>query len=265
MTWVVAKSFVTGYVAVLSDVQVTWNNGGIRKDCLKKVYPVAPNMVAGFSGSIDIGFCLLNDLANFIQSKSKSNEHLMPRSVGHGWHRRAKKIFELQPKNLRKLGVQILLAGTSPKERTGDLNVDRTDIVVISNKNSFKPSFIPQMKTASIGSGSSFDSYINFMNDADGVDNMSAFLNAETKFGGAGENFAFMASIHMQSNQMKGVSKMVHCTLVSTNDIRQFPLDFNTYKGEEKIEHRMPKVCENYVEFLAYEKKLRLGTGNGFG
>jgi hypothetical protein len=34
MTWIVAKQFL-GYVAFFSDVQVSWNKGKLRKDCLK--------------------------------------------------------------------------------------------------------------------------------------------------------------------------------------------------------------------------------------
>ncbi|MCK5611523.1 hypothetical protein KAR91_57160 [Candidatus Pacearchaeota archaeon] len=187
MTWIVAKSFMSGYVAVLSDVQVTWNGGKVRKDCLKKVYPVAPNMVAGFSGSVDIGFLLLSDLSNFIHSKTKHDQLAMPRHIAHEWYRRAKRIFAEQSKPQQKLGCSIILAGTSPNERLGDAPFERTDIIVFRNKKGFLPVVNPQMKTASIGSGSLFKAYIDFMDGADDLKNMCSLMGAESKRGGAGE------------------------------------------------------------------------------
>jgi len=263
MTWIVAKSFMSGYVAVLSDVQVTWGNGKIRKDCLKKVYPVAPNMVACFSGSVDIGFLLLSDLSNFIQSKTKPNELAMPRHVAHEWYRRANKIFANQPKQQQKLGCSIILAGTSPNERLGDAPFERTDIIVFRNKKQFLPVFVPQMKTASIGSGSLFKAYIDFMNGVDEIKNMCSLMGAENKPGGAGEQLAFLASIILQSNPKAGVSANVHCALVGTNYIEQFPLEFNSYVDDIKIEHKMPKVCETYNEFKNFENELNKTIGAG--
>jgi hypothetical protein len=263
MTWIVAKSFLSGYVALLSDVQVTWKNGRLRKDCLKKVYPVAPNMVAGFSGSVDIGFLLLNDLANYIAHITDKDKFSMPRDVAHQWHRRARKIYSELPKHQQKLGCSIILAGSSPNERLGDSPFNRTDIIVFRNKNGFEPRIHPQMKTASIGSGSLFKAYVDFMDGADDLKNMVGFMNADSKLGGAGENFALLASIILQSNPKAGVSPHIHCTLVGTNAIYQRPLDFNSYVDDVKIEHKMPKVCETYNEFKDFQGKLLSGSGAG--
>lgn len=263
MTWIVAKSFMSGYVAVLSDVQVTWSGGKVRKDCLKKVYPIAPNMVAGFSGSVDIGFLLLSDLSNFILSNTKHNELAMPRQVAHEWYRRAKRVFSVQPRAQQKVGCSIILAGTSPNERLGDAPFERTDIIVFRNKKGFLPIITPQLKTTSIGSGSLFKAYVDFMDGVDEPKNMCGLMGAESKPGGAGEQFAFLASIILQSHPKAGVSSNVHCAIVGTNYIKQFPLEFSTYVDDVKIEHKMPNVCESYNEFKIFESELNKNIGAG--
>lgn len=85
MTWIVAKSFTTGYVGIFSDVQVSWKGRKERRDCLRKVYPVADNIVASFSGSVDVGFLLLSDLGNFIEAKKNSGDSVIPRVVAIKW------------------------------------------------------------------------------------------------------------------------------------------------------------------------------------
>ena len=59
MTWVIGASpYAGGYGVMLSDIQVTLANG-TTLDILQKAYPVGNYIVAGFAGSVRIGFELL--------------------------------------------------------------------------------------------------------------------------------------------------------------------------------------------------------------
>lgn len=65
MTWVIGVASLFGHGVVISDIRVTFNNGA-SVDMLQKAYPVGNFMVAGFAGSVLIGFNLLNSLAKVL-------------------------------------------------------------------------------------------------------------------------------------------------------------------------------------------------------
>jgi hypothetical protein len=62
MTWVVGATSFFGYGALYSDIRVTFSDG-TNEDILQKAYPITNFIAAGFAGSVRIGFCLLQSLA----------------------------------------------------------------------------------------------------------------------------------------------------------------------------------------------------------
>src|ERR1700677_3626888 len=108
MTWVIGSPTSFGYVIGLSDVQVTWGQNGQSRDCLQKVYQVAPFLAAGFSGSVRLGFRLLDDLASFLSPWPKPGESWIPRWVAIKWYRRARRIFRNAPQEEQILGSSIM-------------------------------------------------------------------------------------------------------------------------------------------------------------
>ncbi|HFD33443.1 MAG TPA: hypothetical protein ENJ28_12145 [Gammaproteobacteria bacterium] len=264
MTWIVAKKIFPEYVAVLSDVQVTWRDGKVQKDCLKKVYPISDNVIAGFSGSVDTGFLLLTDLNAYMVGVKKNREPLIPRKIALQWYRRARKIFKNLPNTQRKMGCSILLAGISPTELSGNTDIPRTDIIVFKHNNNFKPRFISSFDTVSIGSGNNVKAYKEFLDGTNDLENYANILRAESTFGGAGEQLAFLLSIMLQKNKVAGVSQHIHCSLVSRFGWKQFPLNFNTYdKNDIKTRIIMPKVAESYTDYKIFEKTVNSIKGAG--
>ncbi len=65
MTWVIGGITPFGYGVGLSDIRVSWDDKKYR-DCLQKVYPVGKFIIAGFAGSVELGFRLIQDLSNFL-------------------------------------------------------------------------------------------------------------------------------------------------------------------------------------------------------
>lgn len=265
LTWIVAKQIVTGYVSVFSDIQVSWNNGEVRKDCLKKVYPMSRNIVAGFSGSVDMGFLLLSDLNNFIYHHDVAGEPLLPRKISEKWYRRARKIFSGELNKSPGMGCSILMAGVSPlEEAPGNTDLPRSDIVIFNSGNNFLPQYVPFIKTASIGSGNNVEAFVDFLDGSNDMANYASLLGSDRRPGGAGEQLAFYASIMLQNNETPGISKHVHCTLVSRTGFQQFPLDYKTFDEDDNaIEIRMPVVAENYDEYLNIQNKVYSELGMG--
>ena len=262
MTWVVAKQIYSGYIVLFSDIQVTWKRGGrtLRKDCLKKVYPISGNIAAGFSGSVEIGFHVLSDLCFYVRSLQKKGEKVIPRKVAHNWHRRARRVFDGFSQEHQRNGCSIIMGGISP----GNSVVPRTDIVVFNSKNRFTPKYVEYLQAASIGSGNSVESYVEFLEATNDVSNMDSLFSGEPVPGIGGSHMALIASIIMQEKQAAGVSKHVHCTLVGNGGLKQFPVNyFSLDRNDNKKEIVMPKVAETYYEFRNMEKRAYGGVGQG--
>ena len=67
MTWVIgATPPFGGYGLMISDIQVSLATGE-RFDILRKVHPVGPCLVLGFSGSVKIGFAMVENLRARLQ------------------------------------------------------------------------------------------------------------------------------------------------------------------------------------------------------
>jgi len=67
MTWVIGGFTIFGYGVMISDICVTWKDGGYKKDCLQKIYPLGNYIFRGFAGSVELGFMMLQDLRNFLK------------------------------------------------------------------------------------------------------------------------------------------------------------------------------------------------------
>src|SRR3712207_479938 len=119
MTWVIGVSSVFGRGILLSDVRVSLGDGR-RADLLKKVYPIAPCIAAGFAGSVRIGFELLDDLRRQLQLPPDLAGHAWrPEAIANKWPPFAAKMFARAPGSEQKLGCQILMIGVSPNEDLG--------------------------------------------------------------------------------------------------------------------------------------------------
>jgi ATP-dependent protease HslVU (ClpYQ) peptidase subunit len=61
MTWIVGGAG-QWHPCIAGDVRVTWKypRKEVSADCLQKIYPVAPNILAGFAGSVCLGFDVLH-------------------------------------------------------------------------------------------------------------------------------------------------------------------------------------------------------------
>lgn len=260
MTWIVGRTFVSGYAAIFSDIQVTW--GSQSADCLRKVYAIAPNMACGFSGSVETGFKLLSDMRKFAVTHGADEKIISPRRFLHEWHRSGRREFQKSPVPDQKLGCSLLLAGLSPRESVGN-NVfsPRTDIIVMRHSDGFQPQVKGRNQATSIGSGSTKEKYAMFLDDLNEPENSVMTESDHGSLGKAGETLAFLTSIMMRKNIEAGISPHVHCTLVGPFGVRSEAVDFNYIKGDEKIEHKMPPVAKTYSDFKDFERKF-VGFGS---
>src|SRR5712691_5232521 len=98
MTWVVGATNMFGYGALYSDVQVTFPDG-TTKDLIQKAYPITNFIAAGFSGSVRVGFSLLQSLAEctLLADEALRTQAWDPVWVAGRWAPLARSVFESAP------------------------------------------------------------------------------------------------------------------------------------------------------------------------
>jgi hypothetical protein len=152
VTWILGSGLPWGYGALIGDVRVTWPATGQHLDVLQKIYPVGPWMIAGFAGSVELGFALVEDLRFFL-SGAGPDYMFPPERALWDWRRRGRRIFGHASSSHRSHGCQILVAAVTPFSNGLFL---KTICIKLS-----APEFLPHKaepyQWLSIGSGVSHD------------------------------------------------------------------------------------------------------------
>jgi hypothetical protein len=115
MTWVIGASSIFDYGAMMSDVRVTFRDGRER-DLVQKACPVGPYIVAGFAGSVKIGFQMLESLTKFLVVPPDAGSGAWdPEWVAEHWKPIAAHTFASADPPEQAAGCEILMVGVSCK------------------------------------------------------------------------------------------------------------------------------------------------------
>jgi len=250
MTWVIGASTMFGYGIVLSDICVTFRNGE-RRDILQKAYPVGNYIVAGFAGSIELGFMLLQNLREFLKLPEEVKDSAWhPAWVTEKWSPIAKEIYDHAPKELQHDGSQVLMVGASPSEDIGIPGLSQSYVSVLRS-----PKFSPEIicggnKIRSIGSGSGVDVYAKALEDFQ-KDSYHPLMKLEVGSpGGWGNAIKAVLTKVLEKNPEPGISRHIQTFLIRRGEILQGNNDHTIYPpNQEPIEIKMPRVARGYPEF----------------
>ncbi len=258
MTWVIGASSIFDYGAMMSDVRVTFSDRSER-DLVQKAYPVGPYIVAGFAGSVRIGFQMLESLTKFliVPPNAPQPGAWDPEWVAQHWKPIAFKIFETADALEQALHCQILLVGVSNKidpevvANPRAVQMPHACIVRFSS-----PDFDPVIKNKRlsvdhIGSGGHVEHYTTMMQHH--FEFSSTVLKAEMGALGMWPKMLGSSIARLVAERpVEGVSPHVHILVcrngeifTMTNDETRFPAG-----GGEPIEFKMPDVARSYQEFL---------------
>jgi hypothetical protein len=244
----------------VSDIQVSWRATGAMHDCLQKVYEVAPFITAGFSGSVRLGFQLLEDLVQFLSPPPEPGQSWIPRWVALKWHRRARRIFDSMPALERGLGSSIMLMGVRPTDNSGCIVGGHPDVIVMSAKSCFESEFVDFGDVRSIGSGNNVELY---MHELKSLPTNLALMKAEIGSpGGMGRAWGSTLAQLLRNHPTPGISQYVHHILVWRDrvDIRDLNLTKFSADGE-KIDYSMPEVARGWTQFVNFAEKAGLDAG----
>lgn len=114
VTWILGQASIFGYGALIGDTRVTLRDGR-SVDVLQKIHVVAPNMIAGFAGSVRLGFAMIDDMR--VAFAGPLTHRWWPRAAAHWWRRRGRAIFTAAEANESRLGSELLLVGPAPDDQ----------------------------------------------------------------------------------------------------------------------------------------------------
>jgi hypothetical protein len=258
MTWVIGASSIFDYGAMMSDVRIMFSDGSER-DLVQKACPVGPYIVAGFAGSVRIGFQMLKSLTKFliVPPNAPQPGAWEPEWVAQHWKPIAFEIFETADALEQALHCQILLVGVSnkidPEVAANPRAVQMPHACIVRFSS---PDFDPVIKNKRlsvdhIGSGGDVEHYTTMMQHH--FELTSESLKAEMgAFGMWPKMLGSSIARLVAERPIEGVSPHVHILVcrngqifTMTNDEKRFPAD-----GGEPIEFKMPDVARSYQEFL---------------
>lgn len=149
MTWIVGMPTTFGYSFGLSDVRVTLADGS-EVDCLQKIHQVGQFVAAGFAGSVEIGFAMLEALYRLLYLEDKT-QAWDPVAISRWWPQDARTVFGLFPPEEQALQSDLLILATHPTQNDGG-PWPRTYGYIFKSPN-FAPKEIGLHKIGAIGSG----------------------------------------------------------------------------------------------------------------
>lgn len=113
MTWIVAAPTLRGYAVAASDIRVTFRDGS-ECDCLQKIYPVGPNIALGFSGSVAVGFDMLDKARRLLRDPTRPRQK-HPECFAADWPRFARRVFEDADECERAVRCDLVILGAFRK------------------------------------------------------------------------------------------------------------------------------------------------------
>jgi hypothetical protein len=244
MTWVIGASTPFGYGFAISDICVQFRYGETR-DMLQKIYPVGNYIVAGFAGSVKIGFLLIDNLKEILKlPEGSENKAWYPDWVAEKFSKNAKEIFDKADDNEKQGRSQILMVGISPNENIGDSDIPKSYISILESPN-FEPEIHKEPKNVySIGSGSDIEEYIKALKDCFDIKKGWGLMKEENTFpGGWGHSIMLTLSDVIENIKRKGISRHLHICIVRRGEIWIENSDRIEEKTDFKINDKNLTIC----------------------
>ena len=257
MTWVIGGSSLLGYGVMVSDVRVSWDDDGTEADLLRKAYRVGPFLLAGFAGSVNIGFQLIDSLQGFLIPQDNSTSSAWkPEWVAEHWYPEAAQIFANASPEEQAAHSQLLIVGVSPDENLGVPEFPRVYLIKLEAPD-FRPTYISKgMSVCHIGSGSDVATYEQAI--AEFFDMGSPTLQAATAGRAAwAQMLGNSVGRLVQDDPREGISPHVHIQVCSLGGFHAGDNNVTrVHPGGRRIEFRMPQVASTQAEFATLCKNI---------
>lgn len=165
MTWIIGSSAFLSGAILISDIRLSFINSTIKpEDCLQKIYPLGKQVMAGFSGSVLIGFEIIDQLREQMNNQTSAtpcNIDILAHTRIPRIARRAYKEAIVKYRPSYKAS-SIIVASAHPILNLGDTPFARTRIHIFRAPD-FNPVNVERRDIVSIGSGTSVAPYLKVL------------------------------------------------------------------------------------------------------
>jgi hypothetical protein len=244
MTWVFGSPTWLGSSVCLADIQVTV--GDDTFDCLRKLYGLDQNVVAGFAGNVKTGFAMLASLQRFIDdTKPSASAPADIQAIFDHFPDAARDLFASLADYGRQGGSAVLVAGAEPAANHVYGSRSRAARFLSPE---FSAQEIPHQAWASIGSGAEIPEYQAELEKVTGDESLPLITMEAGRPGGHAHTMAIAV---MQSvgdlPSVRGISKHFHVGVVFAGgwEFTSSNRDFFPPDGPPQ-QIRMPPVAESW-------------------
>lgn len=241
MTWIVGGITPVGQAFVAGDTRVTFGDGR-EADLVRKVHWVGRDMVAGFAGSVRIGFYLLTDLAMKLRLDGEADVAWKPEAVTKGWSREAAEIFSSFDERERAARCSILIAAVAPRNN-GPFPF--TTLIKMSSP-TFKPRILPRFGSMQIGSGQHHEIYRSWAEEY--FSTPQFMVNFASWQGSMASVFALSLSNKIKENPRPGVSPFMHVVACGRGTRTEARVPVPAF-GDDTSALDFPEVAGGYGKF----------------
>lgn len=162
MTWIIGSSVFFSGAVLISDIRLSFINSAEKpEDCLQKIYPLGKQVIGGFSGSVLIGFEIMDQLRDQMSNQTSAVScnidilaHTRIPRIARRAYKEAIAKYRLDYKE-----SSIIIAAAHPTLKLGDTPFARTSIHIFRAP-SFNPINVDRRDIVSIGSGTSMVPYL---------------------------------------------------------------------------------------------------------
>jgi hypothetical protein len=224
MTWVIAYHG-TGYVSMISDIQVTWiDPNGIERyaDVLRKSFVLTPNIAIGFAGSVEFGLESVNIARELAGDGTIA---IRPDEFADKLSASLRARIDQSQVNLAG-GLGLLIAGVNPFETLGDAPIKRCFVATLDSANAFTIQTCGLVQVQSVGSGrDAYREHFEKLNDRDfllqhqGGDDVPM----------PALRFAYSTYTTLEAEPADGISRHMHFSFLGWHEdgpeVRQYSLN----------------------------------------
>src|ERR1035441_3164307 len=260
MTWVFGNATILGSGVCVADIQVT--TGDRTFDCLRKLYPLDRNLIAGFAGNVATGFEMLAVLHHLMNAeKASSAEVANVQRIFKRFPTSAKQHYASLSAEHHEGGSQLLIVGAN--HAADALYESRPDVARFTAPD-FRCDEIPRGTWGSIGSGTGIDAYRKELAAITGDEGRQLMQLEVGQPGGYAKTMSFViVEAVRKMPPVCGISQHFHTGIVTAHacEFRSSATTWHDDEGPHVIE--MPEVAESWASLQALLLKLGAGQGSG--
>lgn len=276
MTWVVGIPGMMSGATMMADVRISRPDGSpITGFGVQKLHPICPMVMAGFAGSVTLGFRVIEALQ--AQVPERDDGIYSPASVTLCCRRIARRVWHSAPPEQRagSLALMLIGAGLRPRGFPPGFPIARTYGYVLRSPR-FDLERMPLRRHGSIGSGSDVPRWIEMLDEEFILGdehrltiNEKTFntIRNETVFplGTAPVLFSFVLTSAMEEHPLDSVGKELHLGWVSHQGLWITTNEMEPFDGEAGRRIRMPPLAATYADFVRLARRGGLAGLTAYG